>query len=287
MPELGPNRYGKSGIRLVTVQRGGDRHDLRDRTVDVSLEGAFRAAHVDGDNAGLIATDTMKNTVYALAREQGAGSPEAFGLDVARHFAGFAQVSRATVTIREHGWRRISTPAGPAPDAFSRSGDETRVAIATAGDDGSGVEAGIEGLTVLKTTKSAFVGFDRDRYTTLPEAEDRIMATRIEARWGYDRRATAPGFPADRAFGDARSALLETFAEHVSPSVQASVWTLARAMFAAVPEIDWVRMVLPNLHHWAVDLTPFGLDNPAQVFVATTEPHGLIEATVRRAESGA
>jgi urate oxidase len=282
MYELGANRYGKSRIRLVTVRRSDARHDLRDLTIDVVLEGDFTAAHVDGDNANVIATDTMKNTVYALARDGLVGPIEAFGLQVARHFAAHRQVDRATVTLREHGWQRIPLADGPAPDAFTRSGDLTRIAVVAASPAGATVEAGIEDLTVMKTTKSSFTGFERDEYTTLAEADDRLMATRITAIWGYGETAAEPGFDFEAAFERSRATLLTAFAEHTSPSVQASVWIIGRAMLDAEPAIDWVRMVLPNLHHWTVDLAPFGLDNPGVVFVSTTEPHGLIDATVRR-----
>lgn len=281
--ELGENRYGKSRIRLVTVRRHGDRHDLRDLTVDVSLEGDFGAAHTSGDNAKVVATDTMKNTVYALAKDCLTGSPEAFGLDLARHFAAGPHVSQATITLREHGWSRIDLAGQPAPDAFVRTGGPTRTAVVSVADGIPSVESGIEDLTVLKTTKSAFSGFERDRYTTLPETEDRIMATRITATWAYSAAALA-GEAVDFDAVHARLAerLLTVLAEHVSPSVQASIWTMGTAMLDAEPTIDWVRMVLPNLHHWTVDLTPFGLENGGEVFTPTTEPHGLIDATVRR-----
>ena len=280
--ELGENRYGKSQIRLVTVRRDGSHHELRDLTVDVSLEGDFTAAHVAGENAKVIATDTMKNTVYAMAGDGLRGAPEAFALAVARHFAAAPQVDRATVAIREHGWARIDTPMGPAEDAFVRSGRGTRLATAVAARDTVRLEAGIEDLTVLKTTKSGFVGFERDAFTTLPEVDDRIMATRISATWAYDPGAVSAGLDLERAYERAVERLLTTFAEHVSPSVQTSIWIMASAMLDADPAIDWVRMVLPNLHHWEVDLARLGLENRGEIFVATTEPHGLIDATVRR-----
>ena len=282
MYELGANRYGKSRIRLVTVDRSMDRHEMRDLSVDVSLEGDFTAAHVDGDNANIVATDTMKNTVYAFAREHLTGPPEVLGLAVARHFAAYPQVDKAVITLRQHGWSRIPLGSGVSPDAFTRSGDLTRVAIVAASAGGATVEAGLEDLTVMKTTRSAFTGFERDAWTTLPEADDRIMSTKITAVWGYGETAAEPGFDFDAAFDGARSTLLTVLAEHFSPSVQTSVWIMATAMLEADPAMDWVRMVLPNLHHWTVNLEPFGLDNRDMVYVSTTEPHGLIDATVRR-----
>ncbi len=286
--ELGENRYGKSRIRLVTVGRGPDRHHLRDLTVAVALEGNFDAVHVDGDNTNVIATDTMKNTVYAFARDKPPGSPEAFALELARHFVSYEVCERATIDIVEHPWSRVATADGEAPDTFVRSGDRSRVATVVVGRAG-GVEvtAGVDDLTVMKTTKSSFAGFDRDRYTTLPDADDRLMATKVRATWGYRPDLASGGaFDFDAAWNRAMQTLMHALAEHFSRSVQESIWIMGTAMMDAEPSIEWVRMVLPNLHHWKVDLAPFGLDNPGEVFVATTEPHGLIDATVRRRRAG-
>jgi urate oxidase len=286
--ELGDNRYGKSRIRLVTVRRGPERHDLRDLTIAVALEGAFDAVHTHGDNTDVIATDTMKNTVYAFARDRLTGSPEAFGLELARHFASYDICGRAIIDLAEHAWSRAPLGGGDAPDAFIRSGELTRLAHVVADRSGAiEVEAGIDDLTVMKTTKSAFSGFDRDQYTTLPEVDDRLMATKVRATWGYRADlAASDGFDFDAAWNQARATLLHTLSEHFSPSVQASIWIMGTEMMDAEPSIEWVRMVLPNLHHWKVDLAPFGLDNPGEVFVSTTEPHGLIDATVHRRRAG-
>jgi urate oxidase len=284
MIELGPNRYGKSQIRLVKVTRGGDRHTLRDLTVAIALEGEFEAAHTAGDNANVVATDTMKNTTYALAKDGLSGSIEAFGRLLVAHFQDFPQVSRATAAIREHGWRPIETGAGPAPDAFLRGGEMTRTATVAATADELSIEAGIDDLVVMKTTKSAFEGFPRDRFTTLPDASDRLMATKVSATWGYAAAAANDAsFDFDRAFETVRSALLDSFATHFSPSVQNSVWVMGSAILEGAPDVDWVHMALPNLHHWLVDLGPFEMTNDRELYIATTEPHGLIEATVRRA----
>ncbi|MFP5342608.1 MAG: factor-independent urate hydroxylase [Candidatus Limnocylindria bacterium] len=276
--ELGPNRYGKAAIRLVRVGRDETPHRLRDLTVAVALEGDFAAAHIDGDNANVIATDTMKNTVYALAAEYLTGSIESYATVLARHFLDRPQVERASVNVREHAWHAIDVAGTPAPDAFVRSGEGTRVATVAATRDGVSVEAGVEDLIVMKTTRSAFAGFPRDRFTTLPDTDDRLMATRVTAIWRYG----PDELDFDAAWSDVRTTLLERFADHDSPSVQTSIWIMAQAMLERHDEIDEVRMVLPNLHHWTVDLAPFGIPNDRLVYVATTEPHGLIEATVRR-----
>src|SRR5262245_32999830 len=283
MTELGPNRYGKSQIRLVKVTRGADRHTLRDLTVAIALEGDFAAAHEDGDNTNVVATDTMKNTTYALAQDGLTGSIEAFGRVLALHFLAFPQISRATASIREHAWRPIDTDAGPAADAFVRGGELTRTTAVSATREGVAVESGLDDLVVMKTTKSAFEGFPRDQFTTLPEASDRLMATKVSASWGYAPTTSADAaFDFDAAFVAARSTLLDVFATHFSPSVQNSVWVIGSAMLEESSCIEWVHMGLPNLHHWLVDLGPFGMTNDRELYVATTEPHGLIEATVRR-----
>jgi urate oxidase len=278
--ELGANRYGKAAIHLVRVSRDPAGHRVRDVTVAVALEGDFTSAHTDGDNSQVITTDTMKNTAYAFAKDRLGGSIEAYGRALAEHFLAFVQVDRATVNVREHAWLPIDVAGTRARDAFVRGGEGTRVATVSATPGGTTVQAGVEDLVVMKTTRSAFSGFPRDRYTTLPETDDRLMATRITAIWRYG----SPDLNADLTFDAVRSTLLEVFADHDSPSVQASIWIMAREILGRHEEVDEIRMVLPNLHHWLVDLTPFGLTNDGEVYVSTTEPHGLIEATVRRGE---
>jgi len=281
MIELGANRYGKAAIRLVRVARGPDGDQVRDLTVAIALEGAFEAAHTDGDNALVVATDTMKNTAYAFAKDHLDGPIEDYGRALAEHFLEAPQVDIATVNVRAHHWRAIDVAGTPARDAFVRGGEGTRVATITAARGGTSVEAGVDDLVVMKTTRSAFSGFPRDRYTTLPETDDRLMATKITAIWRYG----SPDLDADATFLAVRTSLMEVFADHDSPSVQTSIWVMARAILERHDEVEAIRMVLPNLHHWLVDLSPFGLTNDREIYVATTEPHGLIEATVRRGEA--
>ena len=278
MIELGANRYGKAAIRVVRVLRGDDSDRVLDLTVAIALEGDFESAHTDGDNSLVIATDTMKNTAYAFAKDHLGGSIEAYGRALAEHFLAESQVDTATVNIRAQQWRAIDVAGAPAPGAFVRGGEATRVATVAANRGGTSVEAGIEDLVVMKTRRSAFSGFPRDRYTTLPDTDDRLMATRITAIWRYG----APDIDGDATFAAVRRSLLEVFADHDSPSVQTSIWIMARAILERHDEVEIVRMVLPNLHHWLVDLTPFGLTNDREIYTPTTEPHGLIEATVRR-----
>ena len=282
MIELAANRYGKAAIHLVRVARDPGGHRVRDLTVAIALEGDFERSYTDGDNSLVIATDTMKNTAYAFAKDHLDGAIEDYGRALAEHFLEFGQVDRATVSIRGHHWLAIDVAGSPAVDAFVRGGEGTRVATVSATPGGTTVQAGVEDLVVLKTTRSGFRGFPRDRYTTLPETDDRLMATKLTAIWRYG----SPDLDADLTFAAVRATLLEVFADHDSPSVQASTWIIAREILRRHDEVDEIRMVLPNLHHWLADLAPFGLVNDGEVYVSTTEPHGLIEATVRRGEEG-
>jgi malate synthase len=281
--ELGPNRYGKSAIRLVKVVRGADGQQIRDLTVAISLEGDFEAVHLSGDNSGVVATDTMKNTTHALAREHLTGPIEHFGRVLAEHFAAFPQVSRATVTIKEHAWTPVPTHAGPARDSFVRTDELTRTAVVAADGRAVAIDAGFDDLTLMKTAHSAFAGFPRDEFTTLAETDDRLLASKVSATWSY---GSGP-VDYDAAFDGVCTTLLDVFAEHHSPSVQATIWTIGQAVLRARPEIDEIRLTMPNLHHWLVDLTPFGQANDREIYTPTSEPYGLIEATVRRGEAAA
>jgi urate oxidase len=275
---LGANRYGKAAVRVVTVDRSGTNHRLRDLTVRVALEGAFDAAHLGDDNSLVVATDTMKNTAYAIAAEHHADASESYGIALARHFAALEHVDLTRIELAQHRWTPIPSPEGPSDHAFTRAGDFTRTAVVVADRSGITVRAGVDGLTVLKTTRSAFAGFPRDRFTTLAETDDRILATKVAATWRYGRI----DLDFDATHDAVVATLLEVFAEHVSPSVQNSAWRMGRAVLERHDAVDEIQFALPNLHHWLADLGQFGIANDKAVYVATSEPHGLIEVTVTR-----
>jgi urate oxidase len=285
--------YGKSEVRLVKVTRRPDGHDLQDVTVDVALEGDFDAAYIDGDNAGLIATDTMRNVVYALAKEHSIGEIEAFGARLVEHFvAAGPGVTRARVHIVEHPWMRLEVGGRPHDHAFQRGSGGLRVATVVGdcdGDRGGGgaggiqFQAGIDDLFVLKTTGSGWERFQRDRYTSLPDTSDRILATIITARWSY--LGTDVDFGA--SWDGVRQTILESFSDHYSPSVQFTLRHMGEAVLEARPEVERISFSLPNRHHLLYDLARFGLENDNEIFHATSEPYGLIEGTVERAPGGA
>ena len=274
--------YGKSLVRLTKVTRHPDRHELKELAAAIQLEGDFTAAYTDGDNRKVIATDTMKNTVYALARNHPLDDLESFGLTLARHFVeGFSQVRAATVTLEEHGWRRILVAGAPHPHAFLGGGDETRTCTVRVTRQTTCVEAGIGGLLLLKTSDSAFRDFARDPYTTLPDTDDRIFATILEANWVYGT---------DRAdWNDChariRQTLLEAFANHKSLGVQQTLFAMGEQALDVCKDIDEIQLTMPNKHRLLMNLQPFGMDNPNVIFVPTDEPHGLIKGTLRRGRS--
>lgn len=282
MSHLTWNRYGKSRIRLVKVRRPpGERqdgpHEIVDLSLDIQLEGAFDAVYVDGDNSGCLPTDTMKNTVYAFARRDPIDHVETFGLRLAEHFAAKPMVSRVRVAATEHRWERLSIGGRAHPHAFVQPGSEQWTAVITRDASGCDVTSGLMNLVVLKTASSAFAGFPRDDLTTLADTQDRILATSVTAIWRY-----RPGM-SDFSVRDAvRAALLETFAGHQSASVQHTLYAMGAAALDACRDLVEITLTLPNRHHLPVDLSQFGLDNPNEVFVATDQPFGVIEATVRR-----
>jgi urate oxidase len=276
---LGPNQYGKAEVRLVTVNRSGPVHHLKDLTVSTSLRGSLERTHLTGDNSDVVATDTQKNTVYAFAKESPVGEIEDFALRLGKHFVGeFSHITGARVLIEEHGWDRIAVEGKPHDHSFSKAGDEKRTTAVTVRGDQAWVVSGLDGLVLLKSTGSEFHGFPRDRYTTLGETTDRILATAVTARWRYQGGAVDWA----KSHHEARRIMLETFATKHSLSLQQTLYAMGEAVLEARPEIAEVRLSLPNKHHFVVDLSPFGLTNDNEVFYAADRPYGLIEGTILR-----
>lgn len=277
--KLSTNNYGKSQVRLLRITRGEEAHHLKDISVDIQFEGDFEEVYTRGDNHKVLPTDTMKNTVYALAGQRPVGEIEEFGLHLAEHFLETnPQVRNVRVAMSERLWARIPVHGQPHPWAFVGGRPERRTALVSATRAGHATQAGIEDLLVLKSHESAFDGYIKDPYTTLPETRDRIFATVVRANWSYNRHDVAFG----RSWEGVRGLLLESFAQHPSESVQHTLYAMAGAVLDAFGEIDAIRLSMPNKHHLPVDLKTFGIENRNEVFVATDEPHGLIEAVVRR-----
>jgi urate oxidase len=280
MARLGENRYGKSRVRLSRITRHGDRHDFQEWTVRVLLEGDFESSFTQADNSKILPTDTMKNTVYSLARDSKAAAIEEFAIELGDYLLSHnPQVSAVGVEIEEKAWERMTCDGNAEPTMFKLGGPERNTVAATRRRGGEwSITSGVDGLTILKTTKSAFTGYIKDKLTTLKPATDRILGTSATIAWHYAQGAAS--YSAVRA--RIVAALLRTFAAHDSMSVQHTLFDMGKAALDAAPEIASIKLTLPNLHHLLADLSPFGQDNPNHIFVPVDEPHGYIEATVER-----
>ncbi|MET7572216.1 factor-independent urate hydroxylase [Streptomyces sp. NPDC005492] len=279
MPTLGQNQYGKAENRVVRITRDGATHHIKDLNVSVSLSGDMDEVHYSGSNANVLPTDTTKNTVYAFAKEHGIESAEQFGIHLARHFVTSQEpIHQARIRIEEYAWER--TTGG---HSFVRKGQETRVTQITYDGESWEVVSGLKDLVVLNSTDSEFWGYVKDKYTTLPEAYDRILATQVSARWRFnwtDDQQEMPGW--EESYEQVRAHMLQAFAETYSLSLQQSLYQMGARIIDNRDEIDEVRFSLPNKHHFLVDLEPFGLKNDNEVYFAADRPYGLIEATVLR-----
>jgi urate oxidase len=280
MIELAENRYGKSRVRLMKVVRGPHGNDLREWTVQVLLTGDFDSAHYEGDNSKILPTDTMKNTVYSVARNSSATSME----DYAKELIDFllsrnTQVTSAAVSIQSTMWKRLTIDGKPYPTSFMRgSGEVQTTAVSRAQGGIFSIYSGFENLVVMKTADSSFEGYIKDELTTLKETSDRLFCTAVTANWRYI--SSSLDFDATRK--SAREAMLKMFADHKSKSVQETLYEMGKSALESVAEIDQVDLIMPNKHCLLVDLSRFGQDNPNEIFVPTDEPAGHIEARVRR-----
>jgi urate oxidase len=280
MAKLGSNRYGKHRVRLSRITRHGDRHDFNEWSVNVLLEGDFKSSFTAADNSKVLPTDTMKNTVYYLARGSKAATIEEFAMELGDYLlANNAQVSGVKVEIEERAWERMIVDGAAEATTFKLGGPEVHTVRAVRDKDREwSIRSGIDGLTILKTTKSAFTGYIRDKLTTLKPATDRIFGTCAKVTWEY--ASLKQDFTKVRAI--IVEALLKEVAGHDSLSVQHTLFDMGKAALSAAPEIERIELTMPNLHHLLADLGPFGLDNPNHIFVPIDEPHGYIEATVER-----
>jgi urate oxidase len=280
MIELAENRYGKSRVRLMKVIRHNGMHDLCEWTVQVLLKGDFDSAHLEGDNSKILPTDTMKNTVYSIARSSTATTME----DYAKELANFLlsrnpQVSSAAITLESTMWKRLTVDHKPHPSAFMRGSAEVQTTTVERTQSAPfQILSGLNNLTILKTTHSGFEGYIKDSLTTLPETKDRILATAMRAGWRY----TSTNINFDSVRSAIRETMLRTFADHESKSVQHTLYAMAERALETVPEIDDIEITMPNKHCLLVDLSRFDQDNPNQIFVPTDEPSGYIEARVVR-----
>lgn len=281
---LGANAYGKSESRVVRIIRDTDRHEIRDLNVSTALRGDFEAAHVAGDQADVLPTDSQKNTAFAYAKEHGVDSIEDYALALGQRLLDATPAAQGCRTrVEEYAWDRIETAeASRGHDhAFVRRGGEVRTAEVDHGPDGITVTSGLTDLVVLKSTGSEFRGFLKDEYTTLPETDDRILATSLTASWRWGRLDV----DWNSAHAQVRATLLRTFAATYSRALQETLWLMGSAVLEQHAGITEISFSAPNKHHLLVDLSPFGVANDGEVFIAADRPYGLIEATITRDET--
>jgi urate oxidase len=288
--KLHTNRYGKSRVRLMRLTKYADHHDLDEWTVQLLLQGDFETAHTVGDNSKILPTDTMKNTVYSIARDSKATSMEDYAKELVDYILSHnRQVITAEVVIESTLWKRLTVDGQPFPTAFMRGSDErqtTTVSRARAAGKKLApftITSGFDNLTLLKTANSAFTGYIKDKLTTLPETTDRLFGTALKAQWPYTAAAIEAGIDFNKARTHLREALIATFAKHNSLSVQQTLFAMGEAALAHTNILDQIYLLMPNKHNLLVDLSRFNQDNPNHIFVPTDEPHGTIEATLHRA----
>lgn len=283
---LSQNRYGKSSVRFAKILRRPNYHDFKEVSVNIQLEGDFETVYTEGDNRNVLPTDTMKNTVYVIAKEHALNSIEEFGQALAQHFLGHnPQVSCVRLALAERLWQRIHVSASgnvatPHPHSFISGGNEKWTSTITMRRDQLTVEAGIENLLILKTTDSGFENYIKDRYTTLKETSDRILASEVNMHWRY----ASANIDFNQCRQTIRQAVLDTFAQHYSYSVQQTIYLLGKAVLEKCAEVTEINLVMPNKHYIPFDLGRFGIENNNDIFVPTEEPFGRIEGAVRRSE---
>jgi len=276
---LGKNQYGKAENRLVRIYRDTPRHEIHDVNVSVCLRGDFAAAHLAGDQADVLPTDTQKQTAYAYAKEKGLQSIEDYGLALARHFVGDVEpVVGARIEIEEYAWERVLVDGTEHDHTWVRKGQEVRTAAITVDGTDEWVIGGLKDLVILKSTGSEFAGFLTDPYTVLEPTHDRVMATSLVAQW----RFTTTDVDWEATYAGVKAQLVKQFAVVQSRALQQTLYEMGKAVLETYPDIAEVRLSAPNKHHFVYDLSPFGLENPNEVFHADDRPYGLIQATVTR-----
>ncbi|MDB5640443.1 MAG: urate oxidase [Bradyrhizobium sp.] len=273
------NRYGKGRVRVMRIHRDGARHEVSQLNVKAMIEGDFARAYTGADNSTSVSTDTIKNVVNIVARENTGLCTEEFCLVLAKRFLDlYPQVSSVAITAHETKWSRLSFGGKPHPHSFVLDSNGKPTVEVTATRGGSTLISGIDGFTFMKSTQSGWENYIRDSYTTIPPTNDRMCATSMVATWKWS--AKPENYPATNA--KILATLLEVFGTTYSASVQDSLYRMGEAVLAAVPEISEISMACPNMHFILMSLSAFGLDNNNDVFLTTDEPHGPIESTVGR-----
>ncbi|WP_272976193.1 factor-independent urate hydroxylase [Deinococcus geothermalis] len=278
---LGANNYGKAEVNLMKVKRDSERHEIRELQVRVALIGDFAAAHEQGDNTDLLATDTVRNTIYGLAKEGFQASPEAFGKELISHFVTTGpKVTGGFMEFTEYLWERIQVGGEGHNHAFVRQMPQRTGRVESEDGKTFKITSGLQNLYVLKTTESGWANYLlNERFTTLPETHERLMASCVTAKWEYNEGQVEY----DDVWQQVYRQLQETFTDHYSPSLQRTLFLMGQAVLTRCPEMSRIWLQMPNKHHLQYNLERFGLDNNLEIFHVDPEPYGLMEAWVERA----
>lgn len=287
------NQYGKDRVRVTKVKRGAHVHEVMQFDIKVQLHGDFAASYTHGDNRLVVATDTIKNSCYAVASEHACNEPETFAIDLARNFIRrYAHVTCATVELTQDLYDRIpvasldgkrSAAAGH-PTAWVHRGPEKRwVKAVVSRTARPRVWTGIVGLHVLRTAGSEWADFHTDEMRVLKDTKDRLLATIVDARWEWNSWDSATF---NETYDNVRRVLCDVFANHHSLGVQATMFKIAEEIVRLNKFVESIRIVLPNVHHIPYDLSKLGgRQNRNEIFIATSEPYGLISVDVARSRS--
>lgn len=278
---LESHRYGKARVRVLKILRKGKTHNIKEIDVAAMLEGDFESSYLAGDNTEVVPTDTIKNTINVLAKDQLDEEIEPFAIALGQHFLKlYKQVSTARIDISERDWRRMEIDQKPHPHSFVAGGDSKMFTRVVCTRDSQTVESGIRDLVILKSTESGFANYPKDEFTTLPETSDRILATSFSATWTYQKQPARYRDNNDKII----SVMLKVFANNYSPSAQTTLFQMGTAALEVCREISRISLAMPNKHYLLINLSPFGRENKNEVFTPTEEPHGQIEAVVVRDE---
>lgn len=277
--KLTSNQYGKQKVRVMKILREGNVHTIKELTIGVVLQGDFETSYTAGDNSKVVATDTMKNTVQALAKDKLGSDTERFLAFLGHHFVSkYPQVESATVSSTERVWKRMNIDGAPHPHSFSANDSAVPFSKVTVTKEGQTAISGIDNLLLMKSTESSFIDYPRCEFTTLPETTDRVLATSLKSTWNWSVE------PDDYTAANAAiiAAMLIPFANNHSPSAQTTLFQMGTAALEACPEIGEIHIAMPNKHYIHIPLDKFGISNNNEVLLPTDEPHGQIEATVAR-----
>lgn len=287
MINIEENHYGKSCVKLAKVFKNGNVHDIKEFVVNIQLYGDFKDAYTKPCNSKVVPTDTMKNTIYVLAKQYPMNNSVEFGIDVTNYFLNkFSHISKVSVHITEVLWSRVILENNQ-PHTHGFVDKQTHTQKCHIVNNRRNVEArvGVDNLQILKTRGSSFENYLVDEYTTLKPARDRIMATKGIVYWTYDSSFDLKSIDHNEIFRRVKQITVETFVSHdESQSVQHTMNLVAENVLKSIKEIHNIELNFPNSHYLLSMIENFGLQNDNEIFIPAPEPYGDIHLSVSKTE---